>query len=154
MKQSTSTDMKKGRKRCLDRVPYHLCHPGWRAEGELPPSWSQSTREAHRTGQSWTGLITKKLPWSWWDTTTPGLCSVPGQVAFTARTPGEAEEHSPGKTQGGLAPVFHRCRDLPNHPLQPGLCTRLYRSLFGSAHMLAAVRGWILPVLASVLEKK
>lgn len=98
---------------------------------------------------------------SCWDTTTPGprrhcqrdACSIPGQVPLTARTAREAEEHPQGKTQGRLAPVFHHYRDAPNHLLQARLCTALYRSLFGSAHMLTAIWGWITLVLMSILEK-
>lgn len=114
------------------------------------------------TGRSWTGPISRKPLRSWWDTTTPSpqrhrqrdVCSMPGPVPLTARTPREAEEHSQGKTQSSLAPVFHRCTGMSIHPLQPRLCTTLHRSLFGSAHTLTAIWGWIPPVLASVLEKE
>lgn len=136
MKQSTSTDRKKGRKRCLDRFPYHLCHPGWRAERGAPTlvvpkhqggssarpwGWGNGF-----TGRTRTGLISKKLPWSWWDTTTPGLCSVPSQVPFTARTPGEAEEHSPRQNPRQPRSSF----PPPRRPAQPSTTTRaLYEAL-------------------------
>lgn len=112
-------------KRCLNGFPHHSCHPDWRADGE-PPLSRSCQRDAG---------------------------SIPGQVPLRARMPREAEEHSRGKTYSSFAPVFHHCTDMPNHPLKPRLCTMLYRSFFGSAHMHTAMWGWIPPVLASVLEK-
>lgn len=89
------------------------------------------------TGWSWAGPISRKPLWSWWDTTAHrpvppcqrDICSTLGQVPLSARTPREAEEHSPGKTRGSLAPAC--CTDMPDHPLQPRLFMTLYRSLLG-----------------------
>lgn len=80
MKQSASIGMKKGTKVCLGRFPHQPCHSDWEQSGRAPLSCSYSTRGAPQLAPgaeeqlywpSWAGPISRKLLWSWWDTTTP-----------------------------------------------------------------------------------